>query len=54
MGNKHQYSDLRDQILKGTKLAFKKLLEKAILEDDYLVISENGKVLKVPARSFNK
>ncbi len=53
MGNNHPYSELRDKIIAGTKLAFKRLVEKAKLNDDCLVFSENGKVVKVKARTLN-
>lgn len=52
MGNNHPYSELRDKLIAGTKLAFDRLVEKAKKEDDYLVFSENGKVIKVKARSL--
>ena len=52
MGNNHPYSELREKIVAGTKLAFKRLVEKAKAEDDYLVFSENGKIIKVKARSI--
>jgi hypothetical protein len=39
-------------MLARARLAFKRLVEKAKLEDDYLVFSENGKVIKVKARSL--
>jgi hypothetical protein len=53
MGNNHPYSELRDKLIAGTKLAFQRLVEKAKLEDDYLVFSKDGKVIKVKARSLN-
>lgn len=53
MGNDHPYSELRDKIILGTQLAFERLVEKAKLNDDYLVFSRNGKVVKVKARSLN-
>ena len=53
MGNNHPYSELRDKIIAGTKLAFERLVEKAKLDDDYLVFSRNGKVIKVKASSLN-
>lgn len=52
MEHNHPYSELRDKIIFGTKLAFQRLVEKAKLTDDYLVFSENGKVIKVKARSL--
>jgi hypothetical protein len=53
MENNHPYSELRDKLIAGTKLAFKRLVEKAKLNDEFLVFSENGKVIKVKARSIN-
>ncbi len=52
MGNKHPYSELRDKLVAASKLVFQRLVESAKLNDDYLVFSENGKVLKVKARSI--
>jgi hypothetical protein len=52
MRNIHPYSDLREKLIVGTKLAFQRLVEKAKVNDDYLVFSENGKVFKVKARSL--
>ena len=52
MGNNHPYAELRDKLIAGTKLAFQRLVEKAKANDDYLVFSENGKVIKVKARSL--
>lgn len=52
MENNHPYSELRDKLIAGTKLAFQRLVEKAKLTDDYLVFSENGKIIKVQARSL--
>ena len=52
MGTNHQYSELRDKLIAGTKLAFDRLVEKAKATDDYLIFSENGKVIKVKARSI--
>jgi hypothetical protein len=53
MLNNHPYSEIREKLIAGTKLAFERLVEKAKLTDDYLVFSENGKVIKVKARSLN-
>ena len=53
MGSNHPYSELRDKIVAGTKLAIDRLVEKAKLNDDYLVFSENGKIVKVRARTLN-
>jgi len=52
MNKDHQYSELREKLIAGTKLAFQRLVERAKLTDDYLIFSENGKVVKVKARSL--
>jgi hypothetical protein len=52
MKNKPQYTELGAKLIAGTKLAFARLVEKAKKDDDYLVFSENGKVVKVKARSL--
>lgn len=46
MNNDHPYRELREKLIAGTKLAFKRLVEKAKIDDDYLVFSENEKLLK--------
>lgn len=52
MKNNHQYSELREKITAGVNLAFQRLVEKAKAADDYLVFSENGKVVHVRARTL--
>ncbi|MEO6832975.1 MAG: hypothetical protein ABI169_12275 [Chitinophagaceae bacterium] len=44
--------EIIDKILEGTQLAIDRLLEKKSKEDGYVVISENGKVVKVKARTI--
>ncbi|MBE2226758.1 MAG: hypothetical protein IAE93_05430 [Ignavibacteria bacterium] len=43
---------LEEKFRKGTKLAVKKLIAERKKTDDYLVVSRNGKVVKVKARSL--
>lgn len=43
---------LEDKFRKGSKLAIKQLIEERKKTDDYLIISRNGKVVKVKARSL--
>lgn len=43
---------LEEKFRKGTKLAIKKLIAERKKTDDYLVVSRNGKVVKVKARSL--
>lgn len=46
--------DIADKILKGCQLAIDKLIEKKIKDNAYLVVSENGKVVKVKAADLKK
>ncbi|MBZ0203254.1 MAG: hypothetical protein IT281_06135 [Ignavibacteria bacterium] len=43
---------LEEKFRKGSKLAIKKLIEERKKANDYLVVSRNGKVVKVKARSL--
>lgn len=43
---------LEEKLLKGSRLAIKRLIEERKKTDDYLIISKNGKVVKVKARSL--
>ncbi len=42
-------SEIKAKILEGSKLALKKLVTKKRLENSYLIISDNGKVIKKQA-----
>lgn len=53
MQEKTDFTQIREKIIAGTKLAFLRMVEKAIANDDYLVFSENGKVVKIRARDYN-
>ena len=44
--------DFSNKILKGAQLAIDELIEERKKEDSYLVISENGKVIRKPAREI--
>ena len=52
MGDKHPYSELRDKIVYGVNLAFRRMVEKARINDEDLVFSENGVPYKVKARDY--
>ena len=45
-------SELTEKILKGTNLAIQRLLEKKRKENSFVVVSDNGKVVKVNARDI--
>ena len=52
--NKENVKDLRAKILQGLELAYTRLLSSKQKDDEDLVISKNGKVVKVKARDLTK
>ena len=50
--NKEQINEMRLKIIQGLDLAYKRLLKEKKKEDGYLVISKNGKIIKVQARDL--
>jgi hypothetical protein len=46
--------DLRDKIIKGLELAYSRLLISKQKEDAELVISRNGKIVRVKAKELIK
>jgi len=46
---KGQTETLREKILKGTQISFQRLLERTEKEDGYLVISKDGKIVRIKA-----
>ncbi len=51
---KEDVKDLRAKILKGIELAYIRLLLAKQKEDGELVISRNGKIVRVKARDLKK
>lgn len=47
-------TDIKDKVLKGGKLAIDRLLEKKRKDNSFVVISDNGKVVKVEANTLKK
>ncbi len=47
-------ADIKDKILKGGKLAIERLLEKKRKDDSYVIVSDNGKVVRLNAKDFKK
>ncbi len=43
-----------DKVTEGVKLAVRRLIEKTSKEDGELVISRNGKIIRVKARDLKK
>ncbi len=51
--SKAETDQLLDKITEGVKLAIHRLIENTIKEDGELVISKDGKVIRVKARDLN-
>ena len=44
--------DIKEKFLKGGKLAIERLIERKRKDNSYIVVSENGKVVKLNARDI--
>jgi len=49
---KNMYEDIEKKVIKGTKLAIKKLIEEKKIKNENLIISKNGDILSIPARNL--
>ena len=54
MGNntkssKMKFTELKEKILEGSRLAFEELVKRKQKENGFLIVSENGKVVKKKA-----
>ena len=47
-------NDIKDKVLKGGKLAIERLIEKKRKNNSFIVVSENGKVVKVDASTLKR
>jgi hypothetical protein len=52
MKTQNRKSSRTEKLLKGLALSHLRLVEEAKKNDDYLVFSENGKIVKVKARDI--
>lgn len=50
--NKAETDQLLDKITEGVKLSIRRLIERTKKEDDELVFSKNGKIVRVKARDL--
>ena len=48
------HTDIKNKVLKGGKLAIERLLEKKRKDNSFIIISENGKVVRLNAKDFKK
>jgi hypothetical protein len=42
-------TDIKNKILEGSKIAIKKLVDRKRRENSYLIVSDNGKVVRIQA-----
>ena len=49
-----EVNKIRDKITEGVRLSIQRLIEKTKKEDGELVISRNGKVVRIKARELGK
>ena len=47
-------TDIKDKVLKGGKLAIERLLDKKRRDNSYVVVSEQGKVVRLNAKDLKK
>ena len=47
-------NDIKDKVLKGGKLAIDRLIEKKRRDKSFIVISENGQVVKIDSNTLKK
>ena len=47
-------AEIRDKVLTGGKLAIERLLEIKRKENSFVVVSKNGKVIKLDARTLKE
>jgi len=46
--------EIKDKILQGTTLAIERMIERKRKEDGYIVVSRDGKVIKIKARDIKQ
>jgi hypothetical protein len=46
--------ELRNKIIIGIRMASEKLIASSAKNDEYLVISKDGKIVRVPAKELQK
>jgi hypothetical protein len=47
-------TEIKEKVLKGGKLAIERLLERKRRDNSYVVVSENGKVVRLYAKDMKK
>lgn len=47
-----KHAEIRDKILKGGELAIQRLLDRKKRDNAYVVVSQNGKIIRVAAKDL--
>ncbi|MCK9212595.1 MAG: hypothetical protein M0P61_17325 [Ignavibacteriaceae bacterium] len=47
-------TELRDKIYRGIKSAIEKLISSRAKDDGFLIVSKNGKIVKIPAKDLKQ
>jgi hypothetical protein len=47
-------AEIRDKVLKGSKLAIQRLLDRKKRDNAYVVVSQDGKVIRVAAKDLKQ
>jgi hypothetical protein len=47
-------TEIKDKFLEGGKLAIERLLEKKRKDNSFIVVSDNGKVVRLDAKTLKK
>ena len=47
-------TEIKDKVLKGGKLAIERLLERKRRDNSFVVVSDNGKVVKLDPKTLRK
>ena len=46
------HTDIKEKVLKGGKLSIERLLAKKLKDNSYIVVSENGKVVRIHVKDL--
>lgn len=47
-----KHAEIKDKVLKGGQLAIQRLLDRKKRDNAYIVVSQNGKVVKIAAKDL--
>jgi hypothetical protein len=47
-----EFKDFSEKLLKGLQKAYVQVVLEAKLKNDFIIVSENGKIVKIPAKDI--